>query len=857
MKRRITQTIAMTPLARLSRRQRHTFWTAGIIMLLAVASGTVLAFVHHLRQTTEYTPGEANGDITESLAHGRPRDAPTPKFTDVTAEAGLAGFITFAGARTSQLPEDMGPGAAWGDYDNDGDDDLFLVSAGGPLTTESDRWAPSSLFENDGSGRFSRVADFPEPRLMGLAAAWADVDGNGWIDLVVTGYNALLLYRNDRGRFTRDARFPSQPGFWSGAGWGDFDNDGDLDLYVCGYVQYRAANADRAKASMQEGTAVPYTLNPSSYAPQRNLLFRNDGTGRFTEVARQLGVDNPEGRSLSALWHDLDDDGWLDLYVANDISDNVLYHNVKGRFEDISHPAWVADYRGAMGLTAGDWNRDGDDDLFITHWLAQENALYDSLLKDTGRFTFADSADMSGLGQIALPMVGWGTEFVDFDADGWLDLVVANGSTLETDREPKLLVPQNPFLFWNRRGEFFYDLAPLVPSLMTPHVARGLAVSDFDNDGDMDVLLMRNGDRVQLLRNDTRQGNWVEVVLRARPNNRVTTRPALGAQAVAHVKGVVLRRALTRASYLSQSSAVLHIGLGDAPGIDKFDVRWRGTATQSFGPLAAGQRWEIVEGDSVAKPLTVGSKQPTQPSSPTASATPPTREHVIAFWDSFRAGMQALKVEQNCDKAVPLLQKSLNYDPSHEDARYYLGNCLAAQGQIDAALAQYEQLTRNNPQSHRGFARWGTLRAMTARSPAHLVEAERALENAYRINPEETGALLSLGEVALLRGQSAVARQRLTAISQTNPRATGAFFLLGYLQWKDGHATGAGEMLARARQTLGPDWKPRGSTAEGDVTRKMQTESTALSRFWEDWNGSAVPLGSYSALDAHLKKVVH
>jgi hypothetical protein len=208
---------------------------------------------------------------------------------------------------------------------------------------------------------------------------------------------------------------------------------------------------------MQEGTAVPYTLNPSSYAPQRNLLFRNDGTGRFTEVARQLGVDNPEGRSLSALWHDLDDDGWLDLYVANDISDNVLYHNVKGRFEDISHPAWVADYRGAMGLTAGDWNRDGDDDLFITHWLAQENALYDSLLKDTGRFTFADSADMSGLGQIALPMVGWGTEFVDFDADGWLDLVVANGSTLETDREPKLLVPQNPFLFWNRRGEFFYD----------------------------------------------------------------------------------------------------------------------------------------------------------------------------------------------------------------------------------------------------------------------------------------------------------------------------------------------------------------------------------------------------------------
>ena len=219
--------------------------------------------------------------------------------------------------------------------------------------------------------------------------------------------------------------------------------------------------------------------------------------------------------------------------------------------------------------------------------------------------------------------------------------------------------------------------------------------------------------------------------------------------------------------------------------------------------------------------------------------------------------MQAVKVEQNCDKAVLLLQKALTYDPAHEDARYYLGNCLAAQGHIDAALAQYKQLTQNNPQSHRGFARWGTLRAMTARSPADLADAERALEKAYRLNPEETGALLSLGEVALLRGQSAVARTRLAAITQTNPRATGAFFLLGYLQWKEGNETGAGELLARARQTLGPDWKPRGATAEGDVTRKMETESTTLSRFWESWDGSLVPRQTYKPLDAHLTRLGH
>ncbi len=845
----------MNPIARLSTRQRRTFWTATVVVLLALAGATAIAFVYHARRASEYKPGEANADITESLTHGRPSDAPTLRLTDVTVEAGLADFVTFAGSRSSQLPEDMGPGAAWGDYDNDGDDDLFLVSAGGPLTAPPDQWAPSALFENVGAGRFRRVSDFPEPRLVGLGAAWGDVDGDGWIDLVVTGYNTLLLYRNHHARFTLDPRFERRPGFWSGAEWGDFDNDGDLDLYICGYVQYRPDSADRAKASMQEGTAVPYTLNPSSYAPQRNLLFRNDGTGRFTEVARQLGVDNPTGRSLSALWHDFDDDGWLDLYVANDISDNVLYHNVKGRFEDISHPAWVADYRGAMGLATADWNRDGDDDLFITHWLAQENALYDSLLKDTGKFTFADSADMAGLGQIGLPMVGWGTEFVDLDADGWQDLVVANGSTLETDRSPKQLIPQNPFLFWNRRGEFFYDLAPLVPSLAVPRVARGLAVSDFDGDGDTDILIMGHGERVQLLRNDSSQGHWVEVVLRARPNGRTATSPALGAQATAHVKSAALRRAVTSASYLSQSTAILHFGLGEAQAIDSLDVRWRGANTSSYGPLAAGQRWEIVEGDSTARSLTRRGEDSEGALSAPGSQPTTDRERVIAFWAKFRAGMQAVKVERNCTTAVALLEDALKYDPRHEDTRYYLGNCLAAEGKVEAALEQYEQLTRINPQSHRGFARWGTLRAMTARSSADLADAERALDTAYRLNPEETGALLSLGEVSLLRGQSAIARDRFTAICQTNPRATGGFFLLGYLRWKAGDIAGAADLLDRARTSLGPDWKPKGATAEGDVAGTAHTESTPLSRFWEQWDGSRIPQHAYARLDARLKVI--
>ena len=575
----------------MTRRQRRLRVTIAILVLAALAGTAIGVRQYRARRATAYEPGESNSDITQALARGIPADAPSPRFSDVTRKSGLDGFRTFAGDRTSQLPEDMGPGAAWGDFDNDGDDDLFLVSAGGALTLPPAERAPSELYENLGNGTFRRVADLPETRIIGMGAAWGDYNGDGWLDLIVTGYNTLILYRNEHGRFVRDRRFPEPKGLWAGAVWGDYDRDGRLDLYVCGYVRYREREADHAGDSEQYGVVVPYTLNPASYEPEPNLLFHNNGDGTFTEVAQRLGVANPEGRSLSALWHDFDDDGWLDVYVANDISDNVFYRNRGGKFEDVSNAAWVADYRGAMGLAAGDWNRDGDDDLFITHWLAQENALYDSLLKDIARrpnapaqpppggaagpawsephggrpptaplapatgarrgamLRFVDAADMVGLGQIALPMVGWGTEFADFDLDGWLDLVVANGSTVETEQPPKQLKPQPMFLFWNRRGEYFHDLAPLNPVLATPHVARGLAVSDYDNDGAVDILIVRHREGVQLLRNEMQKGNWLKVRLRSRLRDERPPRGfGDGASVTAHVGEAILRRSVTSAS---------------------------------------------------------------------------------------------------------------------------------------------------------------------------------------------------------------------------------------------------------------------------------------------------------------------
>jgi len=231
--------------------------------------------------------------------------------------------------------------------------------------------------------------------------------------------------------------FPSLKGFWTGASWVDYNRDGYLDLYVCGYVKYKPYEQNAATNSTQFGPEVPFTLNPAAFEAERNLLFRNNRNGTFTAVAKKLGVDNPDGRSLSALWHDFDGDGRLDLYVANDISENKLYLNRNDRFVDAGRNAWVEEYRGSMGLAAGDFDRDGDDDLFISHWIAQGYALYQSLLSEqkgmpnASELHFTDVAANMGIGQPSLQKIGWGTSFVDIDSDGWPDLIVANGSTFE------------------------------------------------------------------------------------------------------------------------------------------------------------------------------------------------------------------------------------------------------------------------------------------------------------------------------------------------------------------------------------------------------------------------------------------
>jgi hypothetical protein len=378
-----------------------------------------------------------------------------------------------------------------------------------------------------------------------------------------------------------------------------------VDLYVTGYVQYAYRAEDAGRGTRQYQSVVPYTLNPSSYEPERNLLLRNNGNATFTEVGAAAGVDNPQGRSLAAAWCDFDEDGWLDLYVANDVSDNVLFrNNGDGTFADVSHPYWVADYRGAMGLAVSDWDADGDQDIFVTHWIAQENALYSNLRiafgggggeSSPGETRFMDVADMMGLGQIALDVIGWGTFFFDYDNDGRVDIFVANGSTFQEDENPAQLVAMPSQLFWNGGGDRgFFEVGPVAGEFFSsPRVARGAAPADYDGDGDLDVVVVNHGREASLLRNDGGHlQNWIIVEPRSNSGNRF----GLGAKVHVEAGGRTQYAQIgSQPSYLSQAPPEAHFGLGDVDRVDRIVVEFLGGARVERRDVAARQRLMVKE----------------------------------------------------------------------------------------------------------------------------------------------------------------------------------------------------------------------------------------------------------------------
>jgi enediyne biosynthesis protein E4 len=802
------------------RRRARRLLGAAVVVL-----GAVLSALYLMRaRARPYTAGaerDTSDEITRHLDRDLPSDLPRIRFTDAAAAAGIA-FDHFQGRRSTQLPEDMGSGLAWGDYDNDGDPDLFLVNMAGPLPAgpgaPGGSPARSALYRNNGDGTFSDVTAAAGVGAggYGMGAAWGDADGDGDLDLFVTRYGTNLFYRNrGDGTFvdaTGETGLGGIDGFWSGASWADYDGDGDLDLYVCGYVRYRYDSALAGRASLQYQATVPYTLNPSTYEPERNLLYRNDG-GRFHEVGRKAGVDNPTGRSLSAAWADFDGDGRPDLYVANDVSDNALFHNRgDGTFTDISHAAWVADYRGAMGLGIGDWDDDGDLDIFITHWLAQENGFY---VNQRGTMPataatpvrFLDEADQHGLGQIALDYIGWGTGFFDIDNDGRLDLYAIDGSTFQREDDPSLLVPMRDLLFWNggRERGYFEVAAVAGDGWAGEHVGRGAATADYDGDGDEDLAILVNGGRARLLRNDGDGGSWLRVIARGPASGARRRTPTFAEGAVVRVTsgGVTRMRVVgAGASYLSQSPpGETHFGLGKATRVERLAIAWPDGRTEVHEDLPANAVVTLVEGEA---PVV------------RAGGRALDRAAVIRFWSVFQQAT-ALRIRHDLPAAETAYREALAIDPAHEDSLYYLGQVLAETGHPAAARDQLLRLVAVNPQSARGHLALGALLASPdAGDAADLAGAEAHLRRAHDINGEETGPLVRLGEVLIVRGAVDEARRRLEDAARTNPKSVDAAFLAGYLRWEAGERAAAAEALGRAGAAGQAPAPTKGVLGEGD-----------------------------------------
>jgi enediyne biosynthesis protein E4 len=499
-------------------------------------------------------------------------------FRDVTNQSGLH-FVHSSGSRNRLLPEDMGSGLAWGDYDNDGFPDLYVVNQPANYASRKKDGPGNRLFHNNGNGTFTDVTEKSGLELhhFGMGAYWGDYDNDGLLDLFVTGVGGCYLYHNEgNGRFRnvtqKSGVFDS---LWStGAVWVDFDNDGWLDLYVLHYVDYPTdVSRLHFAAEDQYGVVVPAALNPRSFRPQPNRLLHNNRDGTFTDVTRHAGVADPEGRSLTVTAADFNQDGWSELYVGNDISMNRFFLNQKnGTFSDQSAQTLTSENKGSMGLAVADYDGDGSLDFFVSHWLSQGDSLYQNLLADVHQLQFTDVAEITNLAYVSLPTVGWGCTFLDYDNDGLPDLVIVNGNTLEDSADHRLLVPQKPFLFHFDGTQFQDVLSSVAPELNHSLNARGLAAADFDNDGDIDLAISCNRGSTILLRADgAESGSWIKVSLEGKKSNR----QGIGALVRVSSGGHTYLQTLgSQGSYLSQHATPLHFGLGNAKSVDRIEVHW-------------------------------------------------------------------------------------------------------------------------------------------------------------------------------------------------------------------------------------------------------------------------------------------
>jgi len=586
---------------------------AGQITILWIAfTGSLTAQTPPPGQTGP--PAKASPARMERKSPAPKLSTPVPRFRDIAAQAGLTASH-ISSREKYYVIESMSGGVGLFDCDNDGKLDIVMVNG-----STVDRYKQSggdllvTLWHQDANLKFTDITEKAglTRKGWGMGVAVADFDNDGNLDLFVSGYGGNALYRN-KGNCTfedvTDKAGVRGGGFSTGAAWADYDRDGNVDLFVSRYVHVDMNDLPAfGSTKFCQFKGAPVQCGPWGMEGETDLLYHNRGDGTFEEVSKKAGVDDPDKYyGLGATWGDYDNDGWPDLFVADDATPNHLYHNNRnGTFTDEAMVGGIAlnsegQALGSMGVTWGDYDHSGRLSMFITEFADQPNTLYRNLgYNNSGTQGFEDVAMPSHLGQPSLPLVGWGTTFFDMDNDGWLDLFVANGHVYpQMDTVKGSAAYAEPMLLHrNLRNGTFEEVSKAAGLADMPLKSRrGAAFGDIANNGNVDIVVLNVGEPPSLLLNTNEA-----------PNHRVlfhlvgtkSNRAAIGARVTIHAGGMTqFDEVRGGGSYLSQNDLRLHFGLGSAAQINLVEVRWPSGKTETFKDVAADKIYTVIEGQGI------------------------------------------------------------------------------------------------------------------------------------------------------------------------------------------------------------------------------------------------------------------